>query len=370
MPERITSQRLTAIDGLRGYAVTLTFLVHFAAIFAERRLGVNVSAEPYAHPDAMSLLMSWLYLSQHGVYLFFVLSGLLIWKKLKRESSSPGRFLVGRALRIMPAALTSLLLAAWVSVFLGNKAPSFIDWLMNILFLNGLMELRVRHINHATWSLFYEWIFYLSAPLIYWLSMQTRKPSMTAAIIGAGIALALFAYQPLYGAFIALFIAGCVVALQTSSISQSLMRDLLLIALYGAYVSLAGSVIALPAPGSTPGTFTVTPAYAAYVAGFGVISAMLVRRAMSPTGFLGAILSVMPLTQLGRISYSLFLFHLPVLWLYYGTGVAQFASVTPGALQLLVDFATTFTASILLAHASFQLLERPYFNKYSQRTAQ
>jgi exopolysaccharide production protein ExoZ len=369
MPERTANPRLSAIDGLRGYAVTLTFLVHFAAIFAERRLGFNVAVEPYAHHDAVSLFVSWLYLSQHGVYLFFVLSGLLIWGKLKRESNGLGGFLAGRVLRIMPAALASLLLAAWVIVLLGQPAPTFADWLMNLLFLNGIMELQVRHINHATWSLFYEWVFYLSAPLIYRLSSQMRNPSVTAATAGAGIALALSAFQPLYGAYIALFIAGCVVADHTSSSPQSLTRDLCLIALYAAYVSMVGTVIALPGPGPVPGTFTVNPAYAAYVAGFGVLGAILVRRARSPSGLLGAILSVRPLTRLGRISYSLFLFHLPVLWLYYGTSMAKFASVTQGALQLLVDFAATFTVAILLAHASFRLLERPYFRSYSHTSS-
>jgi exopolysaccharide production protein ExoZ len=160
--------RYAALDGIRGFAVLLVFLVHAAGMSASVFLGIDFDVTRFATlsaPDEKFLY--WLYCSHHGVFLFFVLSGFLIgalwWPQPKfgyRE------FVLRRTLRIYPAFLLSFAAAIGVALYFGSwHPPEMGRVLANLFLVNGLSALQVVPFNPVTWSLFYEMVFYLVFPL-------------------------------------------------------------------------------------------------------------------------------------------------------------------------------------------------------------
>jgi len=91
-------KRIPTLDGWRGIAVLLVLADHVRfALHAEASPGVATG--------------------QHGVTIFFVLSGFLITSKLMEEKNATGSidlrsFYVRRFFRLMPAAWAFLLFAA------------------------------------------------------------------------------------------------------------------------------------------------------------------------------------------------------------------------------------------------------------------
>ena len=81
------SDRLTALDGLRGIAALLVLLFHYTAKFPD--------FYPAALPPAFSFALGY-----YGVHLFFLISGFVILMSLERNR---GRgFIRSRFLRLYP----------------------------------------------------------------------------------------------------------------------------------------------------------------------------------------------------------------------------------------------------------------------------
>ena len=95
----------------------------------------------------------WLYHSQHGVYLFFVLSGYLLSQRwLVEQSTLLPPYLTDRALRTLPGAWLALLVALGL-LALGNEMPSdaALRWLENAFFLNWFRRDDTHHLLVVTW---------------------------------------------------------------------------------------------------------------------------------------------------------------------------------------------------------------------------
>ena len=71
--------RIPAMEGLRAYALGLTFCVHYFGAWLLYLRNVNGAAyTPADLPRTTDRILVWLQFSQYGVYLFFILSGFLI----------------------------------------------------------------------------------------------------------------------------------------------------------------------------------------------------------------------------------------------------------------------------------------------------
>lgn len=198
-----SSQRIGALDGLRGLAVALVVAYH---------LPLTVSVVPGG---------------TLGVDIFFVLSGFLVTSLLLRRSRSGGgrrsawaelrAFWFGRVVRLAPALL--VLLVAWVllwaltggggvfntSVGHPASAPSVPTWVN----LRGLLAVALYGYNWLAatgaplplafahlWSLSVEEQFYLVWPVVLLLALRrTRLPTMLgvtgALIVSSAIVTAL-----------------------------------------------------------------------------------------------------------------------------------------------------------------------------------
>lgn len=164
------SERLAGIDLLRALAIVSVMLYH-------------LSSHGVALPPSVEL--GWM-----GVDLFFVLSGYLIgWQLLGSyaAASTPrwSHFLLGRALRILPAYYAVLVLY----VLLGDQREGealqplwrFITFTVNLTPAWG------EHLAYShAWSLCVEEHFYLLFPLGVWL-LARRASAHTIVLLLAGL---------------------------------------------------------------------------------------------------------------------------------------------------------------------------------------
>jgi peptidoglycan/LPS O-acetylase OafA/YrhL len=150
-----TSSRFRALDGVRAVAITLVFLYHTA-------LG--------APPNSMPWLRSLMFQGRAGVWVFFVLSGYLIFRPFARSmlhgtSVAWSGYALRRAVRIYPAYVLALLVLALAYDY-GNLR-SFADWVQALTLtqnLTGIAYEGQRGIQQA-WSLAVEMNFYVFVPI-------------------------------------------------------------------------------------------------------------------------------------------------------------------------------------------------------------
>src|SRR3984885_1404715 len=231
-------ERNHGLDGLRGVAVVLTYLVHYCGTYMATFRGANPNVVGLAGwPEPFDKAMYWLFRSHHGVYIFFLLSGFLITKIALRRDFSYLPFVRNRILRIYPAFLLALVICVVAGFFVHIPVPGWREVALNLLFLNGVPALGVTGIvfNNVTWSLFYEMVFYLSLPFVVMLSRKLAIP-LVGAIVSAGI---VFAYGPgLIGFysefFLFLFVGGIIGALSPAAIKAvaDAFPDAIVVALY------------------------------------------------------------------------------------------------------------------------------------------
>ena len=328
------------IDGLRAVAV-LSVLVYHAA--------------PSALPGGFA-----------GVDVFFVISGYLIAGLLRAESAGGGISLIAfwerRVRRLLPAlfvVLAACTLAAWVlllpreleqfshalrgaSVFGANIAlAQMLDYFAGPAERQPLLHL---------WSLGVEEQFYLVFPAVFVLLLRlgdagTRRALAGLAILSFGAALwgvaeapenAFFlphmrAWQLLAGALLAM---GALPLLGPRGRTAAGIAGALLLA-----VALSGA-----AGEGYPGLPALLP-----VAG----AVLLIHAGASGPHPLGAALSVRPMVAVGLISYSLYLWHWPLLAFLRATAPEH---AGPPAVQIAAALAAAFA----LAWASWRFVERPF----------
>jgi peptidoglycan/LPS O-acetylase OafA/YrhL len=176
-PPNPKTSRMTALDGLRGFLALAVFF-HHAAI-NQQYLVAGIWALP---PSRLYTL-----LGQVGVAMFFMITGFLFWSRLIKEKGGADwlRLYIGRALRLMPlylAAATVGLLIVLVSSEFELRVPftQFAGELLGWFSMGFAGPSAINHFDQAplllsglTWTLRYEWYFYLSLPLLALLAGRT-----------------------------------------------------------------------------------------------------------------------------------------------------------------------------------------------------
>lgn len=175
MDERIpnqVNQRIPTLDGWRGIAISLVLIDH---------LQLMLFRGPYAGHN-------WLLVGQHGVTLFFVLSGYLITTRLLNEEKiSLKAFYIRRIFRLMPCAWAYLIVLSIVGIVLHTKVIGSDAWSCLFFVRNYIPNYEIAS-NMRTghfWSLSIEEQFYLAWPPL--LKLLGRKRSLGLA--GTGVLL-------------------------------------------------------------------------------------------------------------------------------------------------------------------------------------
>ena len=306
-----------------------------------------------------------------GVDVFFVLSGFLITRLLWREISADGRvsfsgFYGRRARRLLPASalvLVATVLGAliWVSPlaarsvvsdakaaalyvanyrfiaqrtnYLATQAPSPLQhywslaveeqfYLMWPLLLLGLTRLTRRRVGALWWTLLGI------AVVSFWLSWHWTSSSQAWAFFS----LPSRAWELMAGALIAFGAA------QLSRLRPSVAATLTWCGL----AAIVWSVFAFSASTEFPGTAALVPV-------LGTV-AVLVGGCAAPRRGARTVLDRSPCQFLGRLSYSWYLWHWPVL---------VFAAVIAGHALTRVQNVGLVLVSAVLAYLTLVFLERP-----------
>jgi len=158
-----TAGTVPVLDGVRAVAALSVVTFHLNLKTLELHLW-NASAAPL--PSALMLAGS------SGVTLFFVLSGLLLFlpyaRSLLAEQTWPGAgvFYLRRALRIIPAYYVALALLVLISQPQYLQPERRGQLALFALFLNDSTSQTYRQLNGPFWTLAVEWQFYLLLPWI------------------------------------------------------------------------------------------------------------------------------------------------------------------------------------------------------------
>ena len=301
-----------------------------------------------------------------GVDVFFVLSGFLITSLLLRDIDA-GRFSIvdfyeRRARRILPALFfvaavtTGLALLVFLPLDLANYGKSLAAttaFASNIFFWRefGYFDraAEFKPLLH-TWSLSVEEQFYILFPPFLWLISRAAKkyvaPILTACLC-LSLALSVIAaarwpaaafYLPVTRAWElligALLAAGAIARVTSPRVRHAL--SILGIAL------IAGSVALIDRTMAFPGWLAAVPCLGA---------ALIIHASLSGGGVGNRFLQWKPLVGLGLVSYSLYLWHWPLLVL------AKYAANRELS---IVELAIVLLAALGLSIASWRFVERPF----------
>jgi peptidoglycan/LPS O-acetylase OafA/YrhL len=362
--------RNLAMEGLRGLAILLVFLCHFQIVILTH----------LAPGFQSNLFKSGAEIGGTGVDLFFVLSGMLIYRAAMKPELHYGRFLLRRVQRIYPTFLAVLAFYLVLSRFLHvgehysvhGRLATISYVLTNVLLLPGLVD--IPPIISAAWSLSYEISFYLAIPLLVrLLELRRWKPRTRAicwsSIIASYICFVLFRpealprYHYFDGSFVrfTMFLCGMLIeeSLNTGLAGRLLtprMQALLLGAGAGSLALLFWSemrTVTQPEHNS--------PQHAALRAALVLVIYLgLTATALCPAGVLNAFFSGKWLRWNGNISYSTYLIHgftLNVLAvaIVHMKWISRHPLIAAPLILLIACSGTLITATAL-----FLAIEKPY----------
>ena len=313
--------RIPALDGWRGIAIALVLIDHIQFAILHR----------YA--------FSWTQTGQHGVTIFFVLSGFLITSKLQNSSINLKEFYVRRLLRLIPVAVTFLAALLLFDRLTGFRFISWPEVQACLLFYRNFTSttLKVDGAAHF-WSLSLEEQFYLVWPAILLIG-GARNSRWFAAIGAMGCAT--------YRWFFWAHYARDPLNYQTQVRADALLVGCLLALLLGdprARSAATRSVRMWVFPASVS-LLVCIASYHSLVPLYESISiAMLIAATtLHPGTFLTRLLDFPPLGYLGTISYSLYVWQGPFMAFSGGwSGVIALGILMP-----------------LFTLGSYYLIERP-----------
>lgn len=368
-PEMPLGARIPALDGLRGLAILLVMMHHFALygdMQPERQMERWIGRVAGA---------GWI-----GVDLFFVLSGFLITGILldtKRQGHFFRTFYMRRVLRIFPLYYACLVIVFWVAPAVVPPSAAYQSLLMDQhWYWSYLTNVRIAlwswppfYLIGHFWSLAVEEQFYLFWPLVVYRLRRRTLAVFCIAILPFSLlirtGLGIFDYRTaayvLTLARMDTLAVGALIALLLRSHTdrRRLLRVSLLV------IALAAAAILLQFLRKLR---LSTNDAAVYTLGFPVLAlffgAMLIVLLLLPTKSLAVrFFSSNTLRFFGRYSYGLYVWHHIV-----AIGMATLGLSVPRLLPfvgaqlpaLAVYAAVAMLASITLALVSWHLLEAPF----------
>jgi peptidoglycan/LPS O-acetylase OafA/YrhL len=393
---------IASLDGLRAIAALSVMLFHAYYIVGAVIVvaGVNVT-------------YLWFF-GQTGVHLFFVLSGFLLFTPFARAMldgrplPSVKRFFQRRALRILPAYWVCLAILVLFQFHQFLSLEGLKNLGLHVVMLHDDFNSSNRTINGPFWTLAIEAQFYVVLPLLGWgiSKFVGRTRSRLRLLIGVfGVMLAALALRSVdatlhgryvghhglvptialafvhltlgsQGKYIEVFALGMlcsVLYLAAQDESRMLRRRLPVIGV--ALVASALVVWPLLAAMATKSSFFAPSIAVMYHASdwldiygpllTGLPYAALTLGVLWAPKWLRAIFEAWPLRWVGLVSYSLYLWHLPILQF-----AARFTTGLPATTRFGTDLLVGFLVAIPVAYLSYQLVERPFLARRHRSASQ
>jgi len=338
-----TENRTASIDGLRGLLAFFVFLHH------------SVIWQQYAKTGQWRLPNQlFTHFGQISVMLFFMITAFLFTGKVIRSKTKPIDWLqlfVGRVLRLSPLYIVCVIFLALVVCLLSGftlKEPAIpllaksVRWILFTIpgapDLNGVTNTRYIMAG-VTWTLVYEWIFYLLLPTI--ALVLSRQVSLIACLLTFSVA-AVLIFIKRDAILLMPFLLGMVAAAVANrpdlkAFANTKMATLLVLALF-----------------LTTATFFKHAHQAAPILLIGA-AFVLIAAGNSLQGLL-----VNKTTRmLGECAYGIYLTHGLILYLAYHfvVGKENAAAYQPWQHWILVAICSPIL--IIVSYASFRWIEAP-----------
>lgn len=359
---------LPAITGLRGVAAVWVLLFHLYDLSHRADIGFGAF-----NPAP------WLTSGYLGVDLFFVLSGFLLapaFIEPARRAQGVWPFWRNRLRRVLPALWVQLVILLAIAVIWGAGLPPPGEIAGHFTLSFNLWR-NDSAINAVYWSLPVEWNFYIALPVLALAFQGGARRALGGVLVylllAIGFRLLCVWAVHRYGA------EGVALARWITQLPGRL--DQFALGMAGAWLLLqhppgpvlarslawVGSVAALglAALASELGSFVVQLRMP-WVWLFNTLIAlafvsMVVGVAADPRGAVSRGLQSRPLAWLGMVSYSLYLWHGPLIH-----GFAHVFQRACGALDAVLIAA----ASLTLAWISYRFVERPFLGARARRPEQ
>lgn len=323
---RRLSSRLTSLDGLRG-AAAMVVVFHHLYLVAEpvlrRQGGTGVgSALWWLSQTPLKLLTA----GSEAVLVFFVLSGIVVaLPALKPGGFSWAGFLSGRLARLYLPVWASLVIGTaviWIvprsnsvitpGTWMDTAQATSVGW--GSLFTEASLTTDSYAVNNVLWSLRWELVFSVLLPLFVALAILVSRywaiaVAAVCVISTLGVINGIDALR-----YLPVFFIGTLMAVRLDAIRQWTQRRLLrpraslagVALVAGSFVLLVGEWMMRPVFASGSFVNTLLSQLSLLGAAGLVLSAIAVRPVRSA-------LEARPTQWLGRISFSLYLVHMPIL---------------------------------------------------------
>lgn len=331
------------MEGLRGFAVFLVFLVHY-----------STSATPWLGASSMLGAARVIHsIGNAGVDLFFVLSGYLIYGSLLDRRQSYAGFLGRRLKRIYPAFTVVFLLYLGLSLAVPAQSripvapgPAAAYLLENFLLLPGMVA--IEPMITVAWSLSYEMFYYIVLPLIIaGLGLRQRSAPWRVAFFGCLLMAGLLAHAFFGGPVrLGMFVAGIMLYEACKAGHPRRPSTLATVAV------LVASLILVAVPIAGGQALKMVALAASFF--------LLCYRCFEGGNALAQLFSWSPLRWFGNMSYSYYLLHglaiqaVFILIKKMGLEAVQPALFYFGMMPLV--FAATLVPTVIL----FLAVERPF----------
>lgn len=372
----IVGKHYPALDGLRGLAVLMVIFFHsadFAYVMAE----VDLSGVWYGYYTLRLL-------GQTGVDLFFVLSGFLITGilidtcKIKNALKT---FYIRRALRLLPLYYVVLFFTLGGLVLFPGGDGTFLKIVLHFFYLQNYMPTFssdiFMYMSH-TWSLAIEEQFYLFWPVLFLFFY--RKSPRKALLLCVGLVISSWffrwflsdigqhklAYTTLFSRMDELCMGGLLSVLFTSYKERLVQyADMFGYIMLAMALLLFGSLLVYGqavAPKIVMIETGLTYCSIFYTA---LLAHILLSERRSP---IQKCLSTPLLGNMGRISYGMYVFHVPIMFIIGKYFYSYHFSFIVSQMILLVGGGVV---TFIIASLSYRYLERPILNlknKYAYRS--
>jgi len=363
------------LTGLRGFAAFWVFLYHVWVTSTPRPM--LIEAGSYCLDFTPFFSGGW-----SGVDIFYVLSAFLLTLPFARaaveDGAKPGlwRYFRRRILRIFPAyyaQLAILLCLAWIEIY--GEFPDMDNLFLHLFMAHNLSFQYNQAINMIWWTLPVEFSFYLVLPLLAVLLRKSRWPILVGGAIGLTILYRYWTFQLIsaqsvpykvwameqFPGHLDQFVFGMMAAyffVRKSGVKSSGLRSESRVAASVPFVlGIVGIVSFLYL-----GHFNFQKYWEGHLLLFiwhgcvGLFIALVIYGVASNCPLGRFLLGNRPIILLGVVSYSLYLWHLPVIdWLMRWDFLAHYQGYV-----LPILLIAALSISLGIAVVSYLIFERPF----------